>query len=285
MSDFKKGDIVRYQDKEYTVENVRHLKFGEHEREKLVLIDKDGQRTWADEKDVKPIEKIKRLSALIDEAKKEQAKEERKPEQVKEQEKGKREQGIKETKRAAKEVSFSVYFKDGVDSRSDKHLSKEIVVTGTTKDGVHYKANVYGEGAKGDIDKIANAVALNHDLADTHQKESYEFDALSRLRSGDVDLDTVVVANGRVYTALEANDDTYLEECENLEDYGVLDLDELEDDFETVSTGSASSLADLAREAGVSEGYGGYSSPGYDDPEEEYDELLELSGVEDITSR
>lgn len=284
MSNFKQGDIVRYQDKEYTIENIRHLQLGPYKREKLILADKDGRKIWADEKDVKPIEKIKRLSVLTEEVKKEQVKEERKPEQVKEQEKNKREQDIIETKRADREISFSVYFKAGVESRSDKHLSQEIVVTGTTKDGVHYKANMYGEGAKGDIDKIANAIARNHDLANANQKESYESEALSRLRSGDIDLDTVVVVNGRVYTALEANDDTYLQECENLEDYGVSDLDEL-DDFGTDSHSSTSFLADLAREAGASDTFSGYSSPGYDDPEEEYDELLALSGIEDITTR
>lgn len=284
MSNLKKGDIVRYQDKEYTIENIQHLKLGQHEREKLVLTNKDGQRIYADAENVKPIEKIKRLSTLIKEAKKEQAKEKQKPEQTKEQEKNKQEQGVRETKQAEKEISFSVYFKDGTESRSDKHLSQEIVVTGTTKDGTNYKANVYGEGAKGDIDKIANAIAHNHDLTNANQKESYEHDALGRLRSGDVDLDTVVVVNGREYTALEVNDDTYLQECENLEDYGVLDLDEL-DNFETDSRSSTSSLAELAREAGASDTSGGYSSPGYDDPEEEYDELLELSGIEDITTR
>ena len=64
MAEFKKGDIVRYGKEKYKIDSeVRQIPYGEHNREKVAIVDENGKRFWVDTKDLKP--EGKNLNDLI----------------------------------------------------------------------------------------------------------------------------------------------------------------------------------------------------------------------------
>lgn len=277
MAEFKKGDIVRYGKEKYKIDSeVRQIPYGEHNREKVAIVDENGKRFWVDTKDLKP--EGKNLNDLIKDSLDKSEKEMK----LDEKEKAALWQRIqtkqKEKEPPAKAVSFTVVTRDYVNGETNGYRPKETVVSGETKNGTKFEASVYGKNiSKEALERVADSRAKSMDLTEARLSKSAAQDKINMMLA-DNSADYVVFYNGVDVTAFEFNDDAAIQEAENLEDFGDLYPEEPE-------TNDRLSLADQAREAGASDEPIQYTSQTYDNEEQEFDDLLDLSGIEDIAER
>lgn len=268
MAEFKKGDIVRYGKEKYKIDSeVRQIPYGEHNREKVAIVDENGKRFWVDTKDLKP--EGKNLNDLIKDSL-DKSEKEMKLERIQTKQ--------KEKEPPAKAVSFTVVTRDYVNGGTNGYRPKETVVSGETKNGTKFEASVYGKNiSKEALERVADSRAKSMDLTEARLSKSAAQDKINMMLA-DNSADYVVFYNGVDVTAFEFNDDAAIQEAENLEDFGDLYPEEPE-------TNDRLSLADQAREAGASEEPIQYTSQTYDNEEQELNDLLDLSGIEDITER
>lgn len=276
MSKIEKGDIVIYGKEKYKVaSDVKTIMYGEHGREKVAVESEKGDKFWVDVKDLKKQEPVKSLDSLIKESLEEAAKKTK----LSEKESMDLLNRVKEAhkEKTAKPMSFTVITRDYVNGATNGYRPKETVVSGTTKDGTKFEASVYGKNiSKETLERVADERAKSLDLTESRLSKAAAQDKINMMLA-DNSADYVVFYNGADVSALEFNDNDTIEEAEMLEDFG--------DIYSDADTGERSSLADLAREAGDSGAPSYYTSDYYDSPEEEMDDLMALSGIEDITER
>lgn len=276
MSKLEKGDIVIYGKEKYKVaSDVRTIMYGEHGRDKVAIESENGDRFWVDTKDLKKQEPIKTLDDLIRESFKHEAQKFKVDEEKSKEMLNRIKEACKE--KEAKPMSFTVITRDYVNGATNGYRPKETVISGTTKDGTNFEASVYGKNiSKDTLERVADERAKSLDLTESRLSQAAAQDKISMMLA-DNSADYVVFYNGVDVSALEFNDNTTIEEAEMLEDFGEVYTDS--------DVGGRSSLADLAREAGDSGAPSYYTSDYYDSPEEEMDDLMALSGIENITER
>lgn len=279
MSKLEKGDIVIYGKEKYKVaSDVRSIYYGEHSLEKVTIESEKGDKFWVSVKDLKKDEPIKRLDTLIKEAINKDEKEMKANEKEQAEMLRKTQQKVNEKTKAPKTMSFTVITRDYVNGATNGYRPKETVITGQTKDGTKFEASVYGKNmSKETLERIADSQAKSLDLTEARLSKAAAQDKINMMLA-DNSADYVVFYNGADVSALEFNDNDTIKEAENLEDFGDMYP-------EDNGTDSRSSLADLVKEARNSDVPSYYSSESYDSPEEELDDLMALSGIENITER
>lgn len=261
---YERGDKVLYKGRECKIQ--QSIPVGK----KWYVIDDNGKQRLVDSSEISPVEKEKSLTELVTEAKRE-AENKEKEGVVKPAPKEKRHHPDLNKFHA----SFSVITRDYVNGKANGYESKETIVHGKTKDGVRFTASVYGdqELSKAEITKIADRTVLDADLTTSKQDKAFSTDRIQEMLNDNSD-NYVVYTNGTYVTASEINDNQTLEDAENLEDFG---------DFEPEHNSDWNDLIKSAKEEAGIEESGNYTSPYYDDPEEELDDIMSLSGVSDIT--
>ena len=160
----------------------------------------------------------------------------------------------KENKKSkeAKVRSFAVITKDYVNDTSGTPQAKEQIISGKTKDGVHYEATIYGKNiSRESIERIATATALSRDMTTAREDSAFTNDRVQELLNN-LDDSYIVYKNGSYVTLTELMDNPTIEEAENLENYGDAFIEE--DDFEEPEKASISgprpmSLEELAEQA------------------------------------
>ena len=282
MAKFEKNDIVLFGKEKYKVEEEYKISNGLEQKQKYYISNEAGDKLCVDEKDLKKADSVKSLDELIKESLKESAKEtkidEKKKEEILEKvmkEAPEKKQG--KTTDKERDVSFSVITRDYVNGRANGYEPRETIIHGKTKDGINYEATVYGTKnlSRSEVEQIAASVVKDADLTTSRQDKAFNNDRIQSMLN-DNNADYVIYTNGHYVTGEEINDDLTLEEAENLEDFGDLYISS--DDGKT---GFDDLVADLADDNGPS----AYTSFGYDSPEEEMDDLMALSGMEDIVER
>lgn len=283
MSKFKKNDIVLFGKEKYKVEEAYTIPFGLEQKQKYYISNDAGDKLCVDEKDLKKADSVKSLDELIKESLKESAKEmkvdEKKKEEILERvmKENKPDKKTKKAPEKERDVSFSVITRDYVNGRANGYEPRETIVHGQTKDGINYEATIYGTKnlTKSEVEQIAAGVVKDADLTTSRQDKAFNNDRIQSMLN-DNSADYVIYTNGHYVTGEEINDDLTLEEAENLEDFGDLYVNS--DDGKT-------GFDDLVSDFDEYNGPSAYTSAGYDSPEEEMDDLMALSGMEDITER
>ena len=282
MAKFEKNDIVLFGKEKYKVEEEYKISNGLEQKQKYYISNEAGDKLCVDEKDLKKADSVKSLDELIKESLKESAKETKIDEKKKEEILEKVMKEAPEKKRGKtpdreRDVSFSVITRDYVNGRANGYEPRETIIHGKTKDGINYEATVYGNKnlSRSEVEQIAASVVKDADLTTSRQDKAFNNDRIQSMLN-DNNADYVIYTNGHYVTGEEINDDLTLEEAENLEDFGDLYISS--DDGKT---GFDDLVADLADDNGPS----AYTSFGYDSPEEEIDDLMALSGMEDIVER
>lgn len=282
MAKFEKNDIVLFGKEKYKVEEEYKISNGLEQKQKYYISNEAGDKLCVDEKDLKKADSVKSLDELIKESLKESAKEtkidEKKKEEILEKvmkEAPEKKQG--KTTDKERDVSFSVITRDYVNGRANGYEPRETIIHGKTKDDINYEATVYGNKnlSRSEVEQIAASVVKDADLTTSRQDKAFNNDRIQSMLN-DNNADYVIYTNGHYVTGEEINDDLTLEEAENLEDFG-----DLYTDSDDGKTGFDDLVADLADDNGPS----AYTSFGYDSPEEEMDDLMALSGMEDIVER
>lgn len=275
MTEFKKGDIVRYGKEKYKIDSeIKQISYGERNKEKVAIIDENGKRFWVDIKDLKP--EGKNLNELIKDSLNKSEKEIKADEKENAALWQKMQTTQKEKEKPAKAVSFTVITRDYVNGATNEYRPKETVISGETKNGIKFEASIYGKNISREaLERVADSRAKSMDLTESRLSKAAAQDKINMMLA-DNSADYVVFYNGVDVTAFEFNDDTAIKEAENLEDFGEMYP---ESDTELMT------LSDLMKEANVSTPPANYTSEFWDSFEAEQEELFSLSGMENIVER
>lgn len=181
----------------------------------------------------------------------------------------------KEISKKEKAVSFSVFSRDYINGRSNGYEVKETIVEGKTKDGIHYKANIYGkELSKESIENIVDNAVKGYDGTTSRQDAAFTNDRIQEMFN-DSSSNYIIYTNGSYVFGEELMDNQTLEEAENLEDFGEIYPDDdpfsdIEEHINATNIHVEDSIAALAEEAQFTDIPSFYSTedgPDFDEPD------------------
>ena len=129
MTEFKKGDTVRYGREKYKIDSdVKQISYSERNKEKVAIIDENGKRFWVDTKDLRP--EGKNLNELIKDSLNKSEKEIKADEKENAALWHKMQTAQKEKEKPAKAVSFTVITRDYANGATNEYRQKETVISG-----------------------------------------------------------------------------------------------------------------------------------------------------------